>query len=597
MCGFIAAFSILGLQFSERALKVGLSQMVRRGPDGEGIWTDESVFLGHRRLAVLDLDVRSSQPFHSGCGRYITVFNGEIYNFSALRLSLAARGVPLRTTSDTEVLVELFKVDGEAMLPKLQGMFAFVIWDRQTRRAFAARDPYGIKPLYVATLPDGILLASQVKALMATGMVSRSPDLKAQAAFWMLGSVAEPHTWYADVRAVPAGGCVWITDGNKTESRQWLDIGDAWRKAALERNTDVEKAPAIVRTALQDSVRRHLVSDVPVGVFLSGGIDSSAIAALMEECGAGHVQGVTLTYDEFAGLPEDEAPMAAKVAAHYGLKHHIRRITREEFLADIPRILQAMDQPSIDGINVWYASKAVSELGIKVVMSGIGGDELFLGYETFNILPRLQRRWSTVASIPGALALGRAVGVMQAYRTGNNRWRHAAQWARTMPGAWWLQRSISTAEELPILMGSEQARQALDLFEAEAWVTDMTGRLPEQPSMALSQIESMCYLRNQLLRDSDWASMDHSVELRTPLVDAHLLDQLTQCLGTFEKFPAKTLLSRAPMFPLPAEVTQRKKTGFCIPVRQWMRGIHTEATPSPKLSGWAGWMRQIVDAY
>ena len=158
--------------------------------------------------------------FHSACGRYVVVFNGEIYNFTALKPALVARGVVFRTTSDTEVLVELFKAEGEAMLPKLHGMFAFVIWDRQTRRAFAARDPYGIKPLYLAAVAGGVLLASQVKALMATGMVSRSPDLKGQAGFWMLGSVPEPHTWYADVQAVPAGGCVWIADGNKTASRR-----------------------------------------------------------------------------------------------------------------------------------------------------------------------------------------------------------------------------------------------------------------------------------------------------------------------------------------------------------------------------------------
>ena len=597
MCGFIAAVGAAGSALPERALKAGLSQMARRGPDAEGVWVDDGVFLGHRRLAILDLDARSSQPFHSACGRYVVVFNGEIYNFTALKPALIARGVAFRTTSDTEVLVELFKAEGEAMLPKLHGMFAFVIWDRQTRRAFAARDPYGIKPLYLAAVAGGVLLASQVKALMATGMVSRSPDLKGQAGFWMLGSVPEPHTWYADVQAVPAGGCVWIADGNKTESRRWLSIGDAWQKASLDRKPDVRDAPAMVRNALLDSARRHLVSDVPVSVFLSGGIDSSVIAALMAECGASHVQGVTLAYDEYAGRHEDEAPVAAQVAAHYGIKHHIRRITREEFLADTPRILQAMDQPSVDGVNAWYASKAVAELGVKVVMSGVGGDELFLGYETFKTLPRLQQRWSIAAGMPGALALGRALGVMQARRTGNNRWRHAAQWARTMPGVWWLRRSIATAEELPHLMGSEQARQALAQFEAEAWVTDMTGQIAAEPTMALAQIESMCYLRNQLLRDSDWASMDHSVELRTPLVDAHLLDQLTPYLSAFGQFPGKALLSQAPKRPLPAGVTQRKKSGFGIPVQQWLRGQGTKPAQGPTLSGWAGWMRQIVDAY
>lgn len=598
MCGFIAALSSARATVQEAALRAGLSQMARRGPDAEGVWQDEGVFLGHRRLAILDLDPRSSQPFHSSCGRYVVVFNGEIYNFESLKQALLVRGVKFRTTSDTEVLVELFKAEGEDMLPKLHGMFAFVIWDRQTRRAFAARDAYGIKPLYLAKVPGGVLLASQVKALMATGLVSRSPDLKGQAGFWMLGSVPEPHTWFSDVTAIPAGGCVRIENGRAGASRRWLDIADAWRAAAQRpQPNDLAALQTRVRTALLESAGRHLVSDVPVGVFLSGGIDSSAMAALMAESGARDVQGITLAYDEFAGRHEDEAPVAAQVAAHYGIQHHIRRITREEFVADKPRILSAMDQPSVDGVNTWYASKAVAERGLKVVVSGVGGDELFLGYETFKTLPRLHARWRAFAGVPGAVPLARAAGAVQARRTANNRWRHAADWARTMGGTWWLRRSMATPEELPALMGKELAQEALGQFEADAWVREMTGPLASDPTLALAQMESMGYLRNQLLRDSDWASMDHSVELRTPLVDSHLLNQLAPDLATFKQFPGKQLLAQGPKLPLPSSIAQRKKTGFGIPVQQWLKGRRPEASGGPELSGWASWMRQIVEAY
>lgn len=572
--------------------------MARRGPDAEGIWQDEGVILGHRRLSILDLDVRSSQPFHSKCGRFVAIFNGEIYNFEQLKILLMERGVQFHTTSDTEVLVEMFKSEGEGMLPKLHGMFAFVVWDRQSRRAFAARDPYGIKPLYLARVPGGVLLASQVKALMATGLVSRSPDLKGQAGFWMLGSVPEPHTWYADVKVIPAGGSVWIEEGRETSPKRWSDIGDAWRSASESTTqADVREIAELARSALLNSVRRHLVSDVPVGVFLSGGIDSSALAGLMVECGATRVQGVTLTYQEYAGRFEDEAPVAAQVATHYGIQHHIRRVTKEEFLADMLRILGAMDLPSVDGVNTWYASKAVAEQGLKVVVSGVGGDELFLGYESFRTLPQLQRRWRVASSVPGVQALGGVLGALQARRTGNNRWNHAADWARSMAGAWWLRRSLATANELPQLMGAEAAAEVVAQFSAEQWVHDMTGPLASQPTMALAQIESLTYLRNQLLRDSDWASMDHGVELRTPLVDAHLLQLLSPHLGSFERFPNKMLLSQAPTLPLPAAVTQRKKSGFGIPVQKWLAGPYAESKGRPALSGWSAWMRQIAEAY
>lgn len=588
MCGLIA--SLTHAPFPETAGRAALARLHPRGPDGEGQWRGEGVYLGHRRLAILDLDLRAAQPMHSGCGRYVIVFNGEIYNYRVLRAELEAGGVTFRTTSDTEVLLALFIAEGEAMLPKLHGMFAFVIWDRVARRAFAARDPYGIKPLYVAKTPDGILLASQVKALLATGLVDRAPDPMGRTGFWLLGSVPEPHTGYRDIRALPAGHCLWIEQERVTRQRCWHDLGAAWREAnaaeaALLPPGEIQHR---VREAMRESVARHLVADVSVGVFLSGGIDSGAMAGLMVEAGARDVQGVTIAYDEFAGRHEDEAPAAAELARHYGITHHVRRVTREEFLLDVPRILAAMDQPSIDGVNTWYASKAVAELGLKVVVSGVGGDELFLGYDSFRRLPRLVAGWRRLSRLPGAMSLAVRAGAMQARRSGNDRWRHAHEWARTISGAWWLRRSVHAPEDLVGFMNAELLAEGLAEFSATAWVDRMTGPLPTDDTLALAQIESMTYLRNQLLRDSDWASMDHSVELRTPLVDSHLLGQLQPLLPRFKGFPNKSLLAGAPDRPLPQSIQRRPKSGFAIPVQRWLRESGLNDGP-----GWQGWMRQI----
>jgi len=584
MCGLIALLqcnATLG-----PALDTALTRMHRRGPDGEGVWQGEGVLLGHRRLAILDLDARSAQPMQSACGRYVIVFNGEIYNFRDLRRQLEATGEPLRTTSDTEVLLRLFAREGEAMLPKLHGMFAFVIWDTLARRAFAARDPYGIKPLYIARIPGGVALASQVKALLATGLVSREPDPKGLAGFWMLGSVPEPHTCFRDIQSLPPGHCAWVESGSVRSIRCWQDIGAAWREPGAAAPADVQ---ACVREAVRESVARHLVSDVPVGVFLSGGIDSGALAGLMVEAGARDLVGVTIAYDEFAGSHQDEAPVAARLAAHYGIRHHIRRVTREEFTADLPRILHAMDQPTIDGVNTWYASKAVAKLGLKVVVSGVGGDELFQGYPSFRQLPRLVAGWRVASRIPGAAALAGIAAGVRARQTGNQRWRHAPDWARTIAGAWWLRRSVHTPEELPALMGAELAQEALRDFDPVDWVQAMTGPLATDPMLAVGQIESMCYLRNQLLRDSDWASMDHSVELRTPLVDATLLNALQSALPAFSGFPNKNLLANSPSSALPHDIVHRPKTGFGIPVNRWLE----EAGRSTQ--GQMGWMRRITE--
>ncbi len=587
MCGLIAAFARNGV--SPAGVTLALAAMQPRGPDGEGLWQEGGVALGHRRLAILDLDARAAQPMQSADGRYLIVFNGEIYNFRDLRRELEREGHAFRTESDTEVLLALFARDGEAMLDKLHGMFAFVVWDRQARRAFAARDPYGIKPLYVAKTGNGIMLASQVKALLASGQVAHDPDPEGQAGFWLLGSVPEPRTWYRDIQAVPAGHFAWIAEGAVQRMVCWHDIGQVWRNAESMGERDDASVVASVRAALRESVARHLVADVPVGVFLSGGIDSGALAGLMVEAGTRDLQGVTIAYDEFAGSHQDEAPAAAALARHYGIRHHVRRVTREEFLADLPRILASMDQPSIDGINTWYASKAVAELGLKVVVSGVGGDELFQGYRSFRQLPALVSRWRKLSSIPGALALGRLAGALHARRTGNARWRHAADWLRSLEGAYLLSRGLFAPDAFPTEADTAVLAKG---FDPVAHVVAMTGSLPADRRLALGQIESMTYLRNQLLRDSDWASMAHSVELRTPLVDAHLLTQLQPLLPSFTRFPGKSLLAQAPEKPLPEAIRQRRKTGFGIPVSRWLAEGGIAAN-----DGSRSWARQVARAW
>jgi asparagine synthase (glutamine-hydrolysing) len=594
MCGLIALLGTPGSAFTADTLQPALQQMHRRGPDAEGIWKEPGVWLGHRRLAILDLDARSNQPLHSACGRYVIVFNGEIYNYRALRGELLAAGVPLHTTSDTEIILELFAREGAAMLPRLRGMFAFVIWDRTARRAFAARDAYGIKPLYWAQTADGVLMASQVRALLATGKVSRAPCARGQAGFWLLGSVPEPHTWYRAIQALPAGHCAWIDEGRMGTPQRWWDVAAAWRDApaALPSAAEVRER---VRTALRASVAAHLVADVQVGVFLSGGIDSGALAGLMVEAGAKDLQGITIAYDEFAGTPNDEAPLAATLAAHYGITHHVRRVTHEEFAADLPRILAAMDQPSVDGINTWYATKAVAELGLKVVVSGVGGDELFQGYSSFQQLPRLVSAWGATSRVPGAVPLARLAMGWQARRSGNARWRHLPDWARTMAGAWWLRRGLYAPAELPALMGPDLAAEGLQGFSPEAWVGQMSGALANDGRLAVGQIESTTYLRNQLLRDSDWASMDHSVELRTPLVDAWLLRDVQPLLGAFSQLPNKRLLAEAPARPLPEALINRPKTGFGIPMQTWLRQMGKVGGDGGPSHAWASEVARLYE--
>lgn len=588
MCGFLTAFYDQEIPLS--GLRSGLDRMARRGPDSTGQWASASAYLGHRRLAILDLDDRSTQPMLSACGRYRIVFNGEIYNYRSLRSELEKLGVVFRTQSDTEVILEGYIRWGSDLLPRLHGMFAFVIWDQDQKRGFAARDPYGIKPLYYGRFDpqrpeNGVVFASQVKAILDTGLVSKDACENGQAGFWLLGSVPEPHTWYRDICALPAGSFCWIQESQVSAIQTWCDIASIWRDAP-RCDAHTNSVSQEVRKHLCESVQRHLVSDVPVGVFLSGGIDSGALAGLMLELGARDIQGVTINYSEYNGTKYDESPDAARIAACYGIKHHTRQVSKQEFLDDLPEIIDSMDQPSVDGINTWYAAKATKELGLKVVISGVGGDELFLGYGSFRTLPRLVSLWNSVQSVPGLSFLAKQAAGFQASWTGNPRWSFAPDLLKDIRGAWLLRRGLMSPIDAANAIGHSENSQAICRELVARYGTARAGEFPEDMQLALAQLESTMYLRNQLLRDSDWASMHHSVELRTPLVDAHLLQNLQPYLSAFPLFPKKALLANSPAKPLPDAIRQRPKTGFSIPVYQWMAEL-TGTQRSTKPVSWA----------
>ena len=567
MCGIAGFVSVPAVSDSSahRAVPRMTARMSRRGPDAEGLWTSEGVVLGHRRLAILDLDARANQPMVSADGRYAIVFNGEIYNFRELRRELEANGVAFRTTSDTEVLLTLFAREEERMLPRLRGMFAFAIWDIQSRELFLARDPYGIKPLYYTRRKEGLLFASQVKALLASGLVSSEREPAGLAGFYLWGSVPEPWTLFRDVFALPPGHWLRVRDGVADAPVGWHDIRAHWRSEGCKASADESRE--LVRQAVGDSVRAHLVSDVPVSVFLSGGIDSGVVAGLASELGAS-VEGITIGFEEFGGGRDDEVPVARAIAAHYGLAHHVRMVSRTEFEQDIPHILDAMDQPSIDGVNTWFASKAAAERGYKVVLSGIGGDELFCGYSLFRQLPRHAALGRVLASIPGARPLLRAPCAAFAKLRSQPKFAGVPEFLGSLEGLYFLRRGLFLPAELPALLGADMAREGL--ARLDGFPPGMTSAQARDGAAAVGLMESMHYLRNQLLRDSDWASMGHSLELRTPLVDAKLLEALGPFVSGFAGGAGKAMLAQSPKKPLPDRVLNRPKTGFSLPMATWL---------------------------
>ena len=295
------------------------------------------------------------------------------------------------------------------MVHDLRGMFAFGLWDAEKSALLLARDPYGIKPLYYADDGWTVRFASQVKALLAGGKVSRDPEPAGWVGFCLFGSVPEPFTTYQEIRALPAGSTLWVDRVGAHETQavffhcRYLLPGGGYHA----RPETMKISSSAAREALLDSVRHHLVADVPVGAFLSSGIDSGALVGLMRDAGQREIQTVTVAFEEFRGRREDEAPIAAEIASQYGTRHTTRIVTEQEFRNDLPKILEAMDQPTIDGLNTWFVSKAARELGLKVAISGLGGDELFGGYPSFRDVPLCVRALAIPGRIPALGDLAR----------------------------------------------------------------------------------------------------------------------------------------------------------------------------------------------
>ncbi len=573
-----------------------LTSLARRGPDGSGLWRDPGrrLLFAHTRLAILDPTSRSDQPMHSADGRYVVVFNGEIYNYQELRAELIARGHTFHTSGDTEVILALYAQYGIAMFARLRGMFAIAIWDNQEQKLTLARDPLGIKPLYWATGPAGsnalFAFASQVKTLQRVPGVDLSPNPAGHAGFFLWGSVPEPHTLFRGIHSLPAGALLQITPGHEPALQAFDSPLNAF---AAERDGRIPAAREEMLSSLHHfllkSLAMHLRSDVPVATFLSAGRDSGAIASLTAELSAYNVHALTLGFDEMRDTALDEVPLARQVARHLHLKQEIQYIERADFLADREDLLQAMDQPTIDGVNSYFIGKLARHFGYKVALSGLGGDELFGGYPSFHQLPRSVHLLSPFRAVP---AVGRAFRILTApliARYSSPKYAGLLELGGTFGGAYLLRRGLYMPWELPHVMDPDMARlgwrqlASADHLNAFLRPIDSLASNGARDFLRVSLLELSCYMRSQLLRDTDWAGMAHSVEIRVPFVDMQLIRDLAS-LHRSAFSPRKADVTACLQLPLPDAIVHRPKTGFAVPVREW---IQHEATPERGLRGWA----------
>jgi asparagine synthase (glutamine-hydrolysing) len=588
MCGIAGAFAFaLPVKQIDQTIVARLNdQQRRRGPDGAGLWCseDQCIVLGHRRLAIIDTGSTGAQPMWDATNRWVISFNGEIYNYRALRKELESVGCVFQTNSDTEVLINVIAYWGEAGLRKLRGMYAVALWDSVERELWLVRDPYGIKPLYWAETADTLWFASQARALARCAPINTSREAAALTGFYLWGHVPEPFTWWGGIRMLPAGHVLRVRAGEQCHTKPFAKIEDAYTQSPARPLQAGE-----LRSLLCDSVRHHLVADVPVGVFLSAGIDSNVVAALASEMRP-NLESITLAFDEYAGTDDDEAPLAEAAAHAFGCKHTVYRVVRSEFESLVDDFFECMDQPTIDGLNTYLVSYAAAKLGLKVALSGLGGDELFGGYPSFRDIPRLVR-WARFSRLrPIGKVIGRALRAIA-----------MPGMPPKLPGLFTHSTSLTTAY---LLRRSLFLEDELDTLLDESWINEGLKRLATQESLAatvaplhaaaasehaqIAALESCWYMRNQLLRDTDWSSMAHGIEVRVPFVDFALIERLGPAVAS-KSPPSKRDLA-ACSDRIPAAISERSKTGFTTPVRQWI--ADREGDRARGLRGWAARVHQ-----
>jgi asparagine synthase (glutamine-hydrolysing) len=597
MCGIAGIFSYRNnsLTVDHNELIEMRESMFNRGPDGEGLWIsiDKKIGLAHRRLSIIDLSETGSQPMHSRDGNLHIVFNGEIYNYLDLRNYLQNKGFNFKSTSDTEVLLSLYQDKGVEMLSCLRGMYAFAIWDEINKRLFLARDPFGIKPLYFSNNGNVLKFSSQVKTLLKCKDIDTSIDPAGHVGFFLWGSVPEPFTMYNGIQALKAGSYLLVDRaGNKIEKSFCNIPQELSQDNSIEQNNGKIDIKKRLHEALSDSIKYHMVSDVPVGLFLSSGLDSATITALAAEISLNKLNTITLGFSEYKGTMNDETIFAEKLSDYYGTQHETKWVTKDDFKSEFENFFKAMDQPTIDGVNTYFVSKVAADAGMKVALSGLGGDELFGGYPSFKNVPSIAKLFLPLHKFHGIGKTIRIISEPLLKHFVSPKYAGLLEYGGTWGGAYLLRRGLFMPWELPDLLDPEIVKSGWSRLQPLICLEDTVKNIIAD-RIKVSALEMCWYMRNQLLRDADWAGMAHSLEIRVPLVDLELLRHSAFLLNKGFSLNKQDMV-KAIVKPLPQEIVSRPKTGFSVPIREWMAEDNIEANKDRGLRGWA---LKVFEAY
>lgn len=523
MCGVFGYITTNLGQADNLNLAAAGKMLSHRGPDDSGefksSYQDVWCCLAHTRLSILDLSHAGHQPMTTADGRYTIVYNGEVYNHKEVRSELEKLGRRFKSNCDTEVVLEAYAHWGKECLGRFRGMFAFAVWDSAQGKLFMARDRLGIKPLYYALTEEGFLFGSEIRALLATNLISRKISFPGLNSYLAFGSVADPDTIIEGVSALEPGCWAEYRDGAFACSLYWRIPTET------DEEVNYNSAVEMLHASLRDAVSMRLVADVPVGVFLSGGIDSSAIVALAREATQGPLYTFTVTFDEGA---YNEGPFASEVASLFGTEHHQVHLSTARMVSDIGCVIKALDQPSADGVNTFFVARVAREAGLKVALSGLGGDEIFAGYDNFRRFGRVLLLTRAARMLPQILT--QALIAPGAFNGRTNQLHKLAALLETrgQPEAAY---SVMRGMFMPRQQKRLLARHATGAGRAPQIQMAGPGRAKAvsgkiDPINHYSLLELSNYLSNTLLRDTDVMSMAHGLEVRVPLLDHRVVEQV-----------------------------------------------------------------------
>lgn len=562
MCGIAGIISFGKSLPGNELIRRMTGAMAHRGPDAEGYFEQDELVFGHLRLSIIDLSTAANQPFSDVSGRYTMVFNGEIYNYQEVKARLG--DYPFRTTSDTEALIAAYAKWGPDCLQYMRGMFAFAIWDHREKELFMARDRMGVKPLYYYKNEDHLLFASEIRGILATGLVDRKLSTPALAEYFSYQSVSYPYSPIEGILQLEAGTWMKVKNGRVEKKAYW----DVTHTVTDFDFSDLPRIHKKIRELMLQSIERRLVSDVPVGAFLSGGIDSSAVVGLMAEAGSSRPNTFTVAFEE---KKYDESAFAEIIARKFNTRHTKILLKPTVFLDELQNGLDAMDIPSGDGINTFVVSKAIRQKGMTVALSGAGGDELFAGYPFFEQFLSLRRKawiWETPAGIRRLMA---------------NLWSAGQQQGKKGRMSQLLQLPDPSINHVyPVLrqIFSPHTLQELTSLSGKGLQTavekELTGRQSSLSSLPLlsqvSAAEYLGYTQHTLLKDTDQMSMAVSLEVREPFFDQDLIEFVLAIPDEWKRpvYP-KSLLVKSLKPLLPDEIVFRKKQGFLFPWDVWLR--------------------------